>query len=79
MHLYRLRHGGASHDAAYRFRGLDAIQKRGSWRSATSVARYAKPARINQQMAALTAAAQRRLRADAALLSKRLLQALSQQ
>ena len=53
VHLYRLRHGGASHDVAHRMRTLDEVQKRGSWRSKASVARYAKPARLNEQVLAL--------------------------
>ena len=52
-HLYRLRHGGASHDVSARWRTLDEVQKRGAWRSTRSLARYAKPARINEQLRAL--------------------------
>lgn len=52
LHLHRLRHGGATHDAAYRIRSLADIQKRGAWR-AMSIARYSKPARLNEQMAEL--------------------------
>ena len=52
-HLYRLRHGGASHDVARRLRSLDEVQKRGAWRSTASVARYAKPGRINEQIRAM--------------------------
>ena len=54
-HLYRLRHGGASHDVAYRLRGLPAVQKRGAWKTTTSVARYSKPARLNEQIKAMPA------------------------
>ncbi len=52
-HLYRLRHGGASHDVAMKWRNLDEVQKRGSWRSTRSLARYAKPARLNEQLRAV--------------------------
>ena len=52
-HLCRLRHGGASADVATKTRTLDEVQKRGAWRSQASVARYAKPARLNQQLNAL--------------------------
>jgi integrase len=55
IHLYRLRHGGASHDAAEKVRTLEEIQKRGGWRSFSSVARYSKPARLNAQINALKA------------------------
>ncbi len=51
-HFYRLRHGGASHNVAYRLRGLAALQKRGAWNT-TSVARYSKPARLNEQIKVL--------------------------
>jgi integrase len=54
IHLYRLRHGGASHDAAEKVRSLEEIQKRGGWRSFSSVARYSKPARLNAQINALS-------------------------
>jgi integrase len=54
IHLYRLRHGGASHDAAEKVRSLEEIQKRGGWRSFCSVARYSKPARLNAQINALS-------------------------
>ncbi len=52
-HLYRLRRRGASLDVAMKWRSLDEVQKRGAWRSTRSLARYAKPARINEQLAAL--------------------------
>ncbi len=39
--LHRRRHGGASHDVVVRKRTLDEVQKRGAWRTATSMARYA--------------------------------------
>ena len=40
--LYRLRHGGASHDAAARLRTIAEIKRRGRWSSDTSVRRYEK-------------------------------------
>ena len=40
--LYRLRHGGASHDAASRLRTISEIKRRGRWASDTSVRRYEK-------------------------------------
>ena len=40
--LYRLRHGGASHDAATRMRTLQEIKRRGRWASDTSLRRYEK-------------------------------------
>ena len=40
--LYRLRHGGASHDAAARLRSIVEIKRRGRWASDTSVRRYEK-------------------------------------
>ena len=40
--LYRLRHGGASHDAAARLRSIAEIKRRGRWASDSSVRRYEK-------------------------------------
>ena len=40
--LYRLRHGGASHDAAARLRTIAEIKRRGRWASDNSVRRYEK-------------------------------------
>ena len=40
--LYRLRHGGASHDAASRLRSIPEIKRRGRWASDASVRRYEK-------------------------------------
>ena len=40
--LYRLRHGGASHDAASRLRSIVEIKRRGRWASDASVRRYEK-------------------------------------
>ena len=77
VHLYRLRHGGASHDAASRSRSLTEVRKRGSWRSAASVARYAKPGRVNEQISKLPAPVRKEVERRAARLSKDLLAALS--
>ena len=51
--LYRLRDGGASHDTAHRVRTLDEVAKRGAWKAAASVARYAKPGRVNDEFGSL--------------------------
>ena len=40
--LYRLRHGGASHDAASRLRSIVEIKRRGRWASDASVRRHEK-------------------------------------
>ena len=42
LHLYALRHGGASHDALALQRPLSSINKRGRWRCDASVRRYEK-------------------------------------
>ena len=42
---YQLRHSGPSWDRCQNFRQLDAIQKRGGWKTSRSVARYEKAAR----------------------------------
>ena len=39
---YALRHGGASHDALSKRRGLSSVKKRGRWRDDRSVRRYEK-------------------------------------
>ena len=44
--LYVLRHSGASSDTWLRRRSLDEVQKRGRWRSETSVRRYDKGGRL---------------------------------
>ena len=46
--LYRLRHGGASHDRATGARPLDAVKKRGRWAAGASVKRYEKSVRLQQ-------------------------------
>ncbi|CAE7946497.1 unnamed protein product [Symbiodinium sp. KB8] len=48
LHLYRLRHGGASHDFVHKLRDLGSIQLRGRWKSMASVRRYQKGARLAQ-------------------------------
>ena len=48
VHLYQLRHGGASHDSAGGFRSLEDVRRRGRWRSWASVRRYEKGSRIGQ-------------------------------
>ena len=70
--LYQLRHGGASFDVAERQRTLPEVKKRGGWRSDASVARYAKPARINQQIHSLSVNQQAEVRRLAELLPGRL-------
>ena len=45
---YQCRHSGASHDRAVEARPLLEIQKRGQWKSARSVVRYEKSARLGQ-------------------------------
>ena len=52
-HPYSLRHGGASHDSLLRRRSLEAIQKRGRWRAASSATRYDKHARVLKEVSKL--------------------------
>jgi hypothetical protein len=47
-HPYRLRHGGASRDFLLKRRSLEEIQRRGRWKSFSSVRRYEKGGRLNQ-------------------------------
>jgi hypothetical protein len=58
--LHCLRHGGASWDFATKVRDLDGIQKRGMWKSPSSVARYAKPGRIGMQLSKIGGRARKR-------------------
>eukprot|EP00438_Fugacium_kawagutii_P032235 Skav231695 [mRNA] locus=scaffold597:1206282:1209294:- [translate_table: standard] len=58
LHPYRLRHGGASTDFWEKHRSLAEIQKRGRWRTPTSVRRYEKGGRIAQLLAALPSSVQ---------------------
>ncbi len=46
--LYQLRHAGASHDFGSGCRTLEAVRKRGRWRSWHSLRRYEKGSRCNQ-------------------------------
>ncbi|CAK0861936.1 unnamed protein product [Prorocentrum cordatum] len=48
------RHGGPSTDAALKLRPLEAIQKRGLWRSASSVRRYEKHGTLMRQISKMT-------------------------
>ena len=58
-HLYRLRHGGASHEAAHSLRELTAIQARGRWQTLKSVKNYEKGGRLQQLFGALSAGTRR--------------------
>jgi len=51
--LYQLRHGGASHEVLMGRRTLQELKKRGRWASDSSVKRYEKGGRLNQQLALL--------------------------
>jgi hypothetical protein len=53
VHLYQVRHGGASHDAASRARPLDEIQKRGRWRSQRTMRRYENGGRLAEVLGRL--------------------------
>ena len=53
FHLHRLRHGGASHEAANRLRSLVGIQGRGRWQSLKSVRNYEKGSRLAQLFGSL--------------------------
>jgi hypothetical protein len=48
--LYSLRRGGASEDVLRRRRSLEEVQRRGRWRSQTSVRRYTKEAKILSEL-----------------------------
>ena len=48
-HPYTLRHGGASDDALRRRRTWQGIQDRGRWKTAASVRRYKKFARVMKE------------------------------
>ena len=48
VHMYQLRHGGASMDAASGARSLEEVRRRGRWQSWHSVRRYEKGARVNE-------------------------------
>ena len=51
--LYRLRHGGVSHDLLFKARSLISAKKRGRWASDRSLARYERGGRINEQLSLL--------------------------
>ena len=68
--LYALRHGGASHDRAMRFRSLEEVSKRGRWRSAMAVRCYEKHGRLAAQANKLPPATLERCRQLAALLPR---------
>ena len=53
QHLYQLRHGGASHEAAAGSRSLMDIKLRGRWSSARNMLRYEKGGRLAQVIARL--------------------------
>lgn len=59
-HMYRLRHGGASHDAVCHYRPLAEIQTRGRWMSLKSVRNYEKGNRLMQLFGSLSPDVQRR-------------------
>ena len=48
--LYAIRHGGASEDFLRRRRSFDEIQRRGRWRTTTSVRRYTKEAKVLSEL-----------------------------
>ena len=53
VHLYRLRHGGASHAYASGLMSLQEIQRQGRWKSTKSLRRYEKGGRLSQLMNSL--------------------------
>jgi hypothetical protein len=59
-HVYRLRHGGASHDAALNLRDMTAIQARGRWQSVKSLKNYTKGGRLQQLVGCLPKEVRRR-------------------
>lgn len=59
-HLYRLRHGGASHDIACKHRTLQAVQVRGRWMALKSVKNYEKGSRLAQLFGSLSKSTQRK-------------------
>ena len=46
--LYRMRHGGASHDIVHGQRHITAVNKRGRWSNDLSLKRYAKEVRLQK-------------------------------
>ena len=59
-HLYRLRHGGASHEVASHLRCLRAVQLRGRWQALKSVKNYEKGSRLSQLFGMLDREVQKR-------------------
>ena len=47
---YQFRHSGPSWDRLRKYRSLSAIQKRWVWKAASSVERYEKSGRVNEQL-----------------------------
>ena len=56
VHVYQLRHGGASHDCVSLSRTLTEVRRRGRWRSWHSVRRYEKGSRMNEVLNRLSPA-----------------------
>ncbi|CAK9025948.1 unnamed protein product, partial [Durusdinium trenchii] len=50
LHLYQLRHGGASDDLCQRIRDHNAVKDRGRWLTDTSVRRYAKSGKVQEML-----------------------------
>lgn len=48
---YAMRHGGASADLTTKARTVEAVKRRGRWRSDASLRRYAKESRVLSQLA----------------------------
>ena len=46
LHLYRLRHGGATEDLCAKHRDFHGVKQRGRWLTDQSVRRYAKTGRV---------------------------------
>ena len=47
---YSMRHGGASHDLLTKSRSVEAVKRRGRWRSDSSLKRYGKETRILSEL-----------------------------
>ena len=47
---YSMRHGGASHDLLTSARTVDAVKRRGRWKSDSSLRRYGKETRILSEL-----------------------------
>eukprot|EP00438_Fugacium_kawagutii_P013923 Skav213475 [mRNA] locus=scaffold565:39265:42440:+ [translate_table: standard] len=72
IHPYRFRHGGASHDMLHQHRDLQGVQKRGRWKSLSSVRRYEKGSRLAQLFASLPPQVQEKGMAAARGMARRL-------